>query len=1154
MKSRHRLAALAIFCLLLLGAGALINQARRPAAEPSSPAPVAKENPPVPARSLTATKPVGKPRDLQVAAPIDVQAQADKPTLALPALDHVALIAKAKKLERGGMGGRYRFATARKVDARPGTHGRWVQIAEDRSRWELDIHSEGADSINLAFGEFRLPPGAQLRFSSNDSDTSFTFTDADNDSHGELWTPIIVGDSVSLELDIDNTLAPDMSLALASVNHGFRGFQDKSSKEDKIGDDSSGSCNVDVVCTAADNSAVGPLIDMYRDEIRSVGAYTVGGVDTCTGALINNTANDTRPFFLTANHCQISPSNAPSVVVYWNFQNTFCRQPGSSASGANGNGPLNQFNTGAIYRSGNGATDFNLIELDDPVSASAVPFFAGWNRSSAAPGSAIGIHHPSVSEKRISFELNATSTTSAYQDTGPGDGNYIRVADWDFGTTEPGSSGSPLFNSNGQIVGQLLGGSAACGNNSPDWYGRLSKSWTGGGSSNSRLVNWLDPDGTGAISIDGINSDQLVRVTSQTVVEGDTGTHDVALRVTLAPVTDETVTVRLRTEPGATNPATPGEDFIPVNTLVTFAPGVTSQTVNVTILTDTVPEENETIDIILSDPTNAIISSTPASIVIRNDEYSEPVITSDLNIQAPTQSIMRYRIVADGTPTFYSISQAPAGMRIDAMTGEITWNTPSFPGNFSVVIGTSNPVGSDSEVLRIEILGNSLANALDLASGISLTSTEIPWSLQTLETHDGFDAGRSAPIFHSLTSGFSINVDGPDAARFFWKVSSEESYDFLTVSVENLETGAIEEIAAISGEVDWTEVIVPVPEGSHRIHWAYTKDADVSEGENAGWVDEISLASSSGEPLIISPTELSVTLGDPFEYEVVSIDAAATLSATDLPPGLNFVGGNMITGTPTEAGIYNIPLSASNGQTSEITLTLAIVPNVGPSVEQPNLAWIPSGDELWFPVQGEGVEGASAGRSGMIGDNESSTLKLEVTGPDWVSFWWKVSSEAGYDFLRFDFDGSTQREISGDIEWKRVAVRIPPGNHTLEWIYEKDEASENLSDAGFLDNVVLASSNRQPFITSPDSTVAFEGEPFGYQITAVNAPETFGAVNLPSGLSIDASTGLITGQPNQAGRQEFTIWAENALGRVELDVTLNRATLDTAIPPALEQP
>ncbi len=524
---------------------------------------------------------------------------------------------------------------------------------------------------------------------------------------------------------------------------------------------------------------------------------------------------------------------------------------------------INQFNSGAIYRSGSGATDFNLIELDDPVSASVLPFFAGWNRSAANTTSAVGIHHPAVSEKRISFELNPTTTTGAYNDAPTPNGNYIRVADWDFGTTEGGSSGSPLFNPAGQIVGQLLGGSAACGNNLPDWYGRLSKSSAGGGSSNNRLSNWLDPIGSGATAIDGINADQLIRVGSKTVDEGDSGTHDVALSVTLTPAADDIVTVRLATAPGTPNPATPGEDYLSVDTFLTFAPGETQKTVNVTILTDTVPEENERIAIILSDPTNAILSTAPASIVIRNDEY--PRADHHQRPHDPGGGPEHHALPDHRSrhPDFLFDHPGSGGhdCRFDDRPDHLA---DTGPGNYSVRINTSNPAGSDSELLQIEVLGNSLANAVDLESGIAVSNTDIPWFLQTQETHDGFDAGQSGDIFQSLTTGFSIEVTGPDAIRFFWKVSSEKSYDFLTVSVEDIATGTIEEVAAISGEVDWTEVIVPVPTGEQRVTWAYTKDATMSVGADAGWVDEITLASSSGEPLIISQTDLSVTLDEPF--------------------------------------------------------------------------------------------------------------------------------------------------------------------------------------------------------------------------------------------------------------------------------------------------
>ncbi|MEZ4935071.1 MAG: proprotein convertase P-domain-containing protein [Saprospiraceae bacterium] len=162
----------------------------------------------------------------------------------------------------------------------------------------------------------------------------------------------------------------------------------------------------------------------------------------------------------------------------------------------------------AIWRAGYAPSDFTLVELDDPVSATANAFYAGWNTEDIAPSdTVITIHHPSGDEKRISFELDNTYignfTGGGGTPTPNPNGTHIIIPDWDIGTTEGGSSGSPLFNNQKQVVGQLHGGLASCTNNSYDAFGRFALSWNGGGTMTTSLKPWLDPDNTGITSLNG---------------------------------------------------------------------------------------------------------------------------------------------------------------------------------------------------------------------------------------------------------------------------------------------------------------------------------------------------------------------------------------------------------------------------------------------------------------------------------------------------------------------------------------------------------------------------------------------------------------------------------------------------------------------------
>ncbi|MHB8080192.1 MAG: FlgD immunoglobulin-like domain containing protein [Candidatus Krumholzibacteriia bacterium] len=394
-----------------------------------------------------------------------------------PSPDLAVLASEDAQRERDGLAPR--FALPSVTALTPANAGAWEPLDAQHQVWRLRINAPGAVSLNLGFTQYRLPKGGRLcLYPASDPARAVTFTDADNEAHGQLWTPIVPGDDLVVELTLHVATLTDYQLEIGAVNVGYRDFA-------QLAVAKSGTCNIDVVC---------PEGDPWRDEIQSVAVISTGGSLFCTGFMVNNTAQDAKPYFMTANHCLITAINAPSLVAYWNFQSPTC--------GLQGGGSLADFQTGSTFRAAYGTSDFTLVELDDAPDPAWNVAYAGWDRGAADPTRATAIHHPNTDEKSISFDYDPLQTTSYLGTTVPGDGSHLRVVDWDLGTTEPGSSGSPLFDQNHHIVGQLHGGYAACDNSESDWYGRLSVSWTGGGTSATRLSDWLDPLSTGRTTLD----------------------------------------------------------------------------------------------------------------------------------------------------------------------------------------------------------------------------------------------------------------------------------------------------------------------------------------------------------------------------------------------------------------------------------------------------------------------------------------------------------------------------------------------------------------------------------------------------------------------------------------------------------------------------
>lgn len=378
-------------------------------------------------------------------------------------------------------GGPVQFAEPWAVSATPWNDGVWDLTPSGEAVWRLRIHAPGATDLNMTFSEFELPEGARLFLYNEESNyVQGPYTAVDNNAQRQLWTAVVPGEEAVIELVVAPERMGDVRLQLGAVNRGYRALLESDAVKQ-------GSCNIDVICSEGNG---------WRPEIRSVATYSFGGSLLCTGTLVMNTRADFRPFFLTAYHCGVTEANAASVVVYWNYQAPTCGQ----LSG----GSLAQNQSGARFHARSRPSDFCLIELNRLPAAAVNAHYAGWERSGVAPSAVVCIHHPNTDEKAISFENQAVQSAGYLSDTVNASADHWRVLDWDLGTTEPGSSGSGLWNANThRLIGQLHGGEAACGNNLSDWYGKISVSWEGGGTDSTRLRPWLDPDNTGATGVDG---------------------------------------------------------------------------------------------------------------------------------------------------------------------------------------------------------------------------------------------------------------------------------------------------------------------------------------------------------------------------------------------------------------------------------------------------------------------------------------------------------------------------------------------------------------------------------------------------------------------------------------------------------------------------
>lgn len=408
------------------------------------------------------------------------------------------------------------------VHLRPDNSGIRFTSYDHMNVWRVGIRSRGAYSINILFSKFQLPEGAKVFvYNSDQTEILGSYTSENNTDLNLLPVQPIGGDEIIVEYQEPENAEFKGEIEIGEVNHDFRGlFRAATEPRDPIQ-----SCHPNLVC--------------YPEDIQpgsGVVVLIINGNTYCTGSLINNTAENGTPYLITATHCMNRDYDptflanrkydlvAGSIVAFFNYNAPVC------GTDIRGNTQMTLASADSVLISER--HDITLLKMKQVPPKEYQPYYLGWNVSQSPTAPFHGIHHPNGGIKKVAVDENSLAIASFLGDKYNMEPNaHWGVQGWEVGSTEGGSSGSPLLDKDKRILGTLTGGESKCSSpRGPDVYASLAKYWnvTGSLGNPNAINNYLDPTNSGFQQIDGFNpyaSQPMTRINNFDVNEKPVQTY-----------------------------------------------------------------------------------------------------------------------------------------------------------------------------------------------------------------------------------------------------------------------------------------------------------------------------------------------------------------------------------------------------------------------------------------------------------------------------------------------------------------------------------------------------------------------------------------------------------------------------------------------------
>jgi len=380
----------------------------------------------------------------------------------------------------------FKYAALINVDYSLLNSGTWKILTDGTKIWFLAIKSKNAYSLGLIFKEFEMPEGAKV-YIYNSSKTHYrgAFTSKNNKANRKFSVLPVKGDEIIIEYQEPFSAAFKGILSLENVSHDYMDILNtKLLKDGRFGN--SGYCNIDINCSLGSD---------WQEMKHAVCRLHINSDKFCTGTLVNSSSIEIKPYILTANHCIYDEDDAEDILVVFNYESPYCNGT---------DGSIEHSISGATLKATSTNLDFSLIELSVAPPDSFKPYFSGWNISNSEQINTVTIHHPAGDVKKISQDLDTAVTgndiSSTYQIN-----SFWHIGDWEYGVTEPGSSGAGLFNKNKQLIGILSGGEATCNDPVNDYFTKFSLAWNYYSDTLEQLKYWLDPENLNIDSLEGFN-------------------------------------------------------------------------------------------------------------------------------------------------------------------------------------------------------------------------------------------------------------------------------------------------------------------------------------------------------------------------------------------------------------------------------------------------------------------------------------------------------------------------------------------------------------------------------------------------------------------------------------------------------------------------